>query len=69
MEVEDSFEEATGKLQRAMDQVNSWTRKWLMKLNEAKSANMDFTNKRCQHIPITTHDKSYLTQTQRNTLA
>jgi len=27
MEVEDSFEEATGKLQRAVDQVNNRTRK------------------------------------------
>jgi carbamoylphosphate synthase large subunit len=32
MAVGDSFEEATEKLQRAVDQVNNWTRKWLMKL-------------------------------------
>jgi hypothetical protein len=30
MAVGDSFEEATDKLQRAVDQVNTWTRKWLI---------------------------------------
>jgi len=57
MAVGDSVEEATDKLQRAFDKVNSWTRKWLLKLNEAKSAYVYFTNKRCQHIPITINDK------------
>ena len=32
MAVGDSFEKATEKLQRSVDQVNNWTRKWLMKL-------------------------------------
>jgi hypothetical protein len=32
MAVEDTFEEATGKLQRAVDKVNNWTRKWLITL-------------------------------------
>ena len=45
--------EATEKLQRAVDKVNKWTRKWLIKLNKAKSVHVDFTNKRCHHIPIT----------------
>jgi hypothetical protein len=35
MAVGDSVEEATRKLQRAVDKVNNWTRKWLIKLNEA----------------------------------
>jgi len=56
MAVGDSVEEATEKLQRAVDKVNNWTRKWLIKLNEAKSVHVDFTNKRCQHIPITIND-------------
>ena len=57
MAVGDSVEEATEKLQQAVDKVNNWTRKWLIKLNEAKSVHVYFTNKRCQHVPITTNDK------------
>jgi hypothetical protein len=54
--VGDSVEEATEKLQRAVDKINNWTRKWLIKLNESKPVNVDFTN-RCQRIPITINDK------------
>ena len=57
MAVGDSGEEATEKLQRAVDKINNWTRKWLIKLNEAKSVHVDFTNRRCQRIPITINDK------------
>ena len=57
MAVGESFEEATEKLQRAVDKVNNWTRKWLIKLNETKSVNVDFTNTSCQHIPLTINDK------------
>ena len=57
MAVGDSVEGATEKLQQAVDKVNNWTRKWLIRLNEAKSVHVDFTNKRCQHIPITINDK------------
>ena len=37
--------------------VNNRARKWLMKLNDVKSAHVDFTNQRCQHIPITINYK------------
>jgi hypothetical protein len=57
MAVGDGVEEATEKLQRAVDKVNNWTRKWLIKLNEANPVYVDFTNKRYQHIPITINDK------------
>jgi hypothetical protein len=57
MAVGDSVEEAAEKLQRAVDKVNNWTRKWLIKPNEAKSVHVDFINKRSQHIPITINDK------------
>ena len=57
MAVGDSVEEVTEKLQRAVHKINNWTRKWLIKLNEAKSIHMDFTNSRCQHIPITKNYK------------
>ena len=53
MTVGDSVEEATKKLQWAVDKVNKWTKTWLVKLNEAKLVHVDFTNKRCQHILIT----------------
>ena len=38
--------ESTQKLQAAITKVQSWTRKWRIKLNEAKSVHVDFTNKR-----------------------
>jgi hypothetical protein len=60
MAVGDSVEETTEKLQRAVDKIN-WSRQWLVKLNEAISVHVDFTNKRCQHIPIHINDLS-LTQ-------
>jgi len=56
MAVGDSFEKAAEKL-REFDKVNDWTRKWLIKLNEANSVHVDFNNKRCQQIPITVNDK------------
>jgi CO dehydrogenase/acetyl-CoA synthase alpha subunit len=52
MAVGGSVEETTEKLQRAVDKVNNWTSQRLVKLNEAMSVYVDFTNKRCQHIPI-----------------
>jgi len=37
--------------------LNKWTRKCLVKLNEAKSIHVCFTNKRYQHIPLTVNYK------------
>ena len=50
---------STKKLQRAVDKINNCSRKWLIELNKVKQIHVDFTNKRCQHIPINTNDKSY----------
>ena len=44
--------ESTQKLQAAITKVQSWTRKWRIKLNEAKSVHVDFTNKGVEHKPI-----------------
>ena len=44
--------ESSEKLQAAITKVQSWTRKWRIKLNEAKSVHADFTNKRVEHKPI-----------------
>jgi hypothetical protein len=53
----DSIVKATKNLQRAVDKINNWTRKWLIKLNEAKWVHVDCTNRRCQYIQITINDK------------
>jgi len=53
----ESVGETTEKLQRAVDKINNWNRKLLIKLNEAKLVHVDFTNKRCQRIPKTINDK------------
>lgn len=46
-------EEATIKLQKAVNIINKWTRKWRIKLNENKSVQIFFTNKKIKRqIPI-----------------
>ena len=54
MAVGNNVEEATEKLQRVVDNVNKWN---LIKVNEAKSVHVDFTNKRYHHKAITIHGK------------
>jgi archaellum biogenesis protein FlaJ (TadC family) len=44
--VGNSNEEATEKLQQAVNQINNWTKRWHIKLNEAKSIHVKFTNKK-----------------------
>jgi hypothetical protein len=41
-----------------IDQSKQLDQKWLIKINEVKSVHADFTNKRCQHIPITINDQA-----------
>ena len=43
---------STQKLQSAVNQINDWTNRWGIKLNETKSVHVDFTNKKIQHIPV-----------------
>jgi len=50
--------DATEKLKRAADEMNIWTRQWLIKLNKDKSIHVTFTNKRCHHIPIIMNGKT-----------
>lgn len=45
-------EEATKKLQRAVDKVSAWTKKWRIKLNESKSTHVNFTNRKVTTIPV-----------------
>lgn len=43
---------ATAKLQRSVNKIQDWTKKWRMKLNEEKSIHVNFTNKRAVYLPI-----------------
>lgn len=55
--VGNSSEEATEKLQNAINQINNWTKRWRTKLNESKSIHVNFTNKVNQHIPVYINNK------------
>ena len=47
-----SIEETSKKLQDSVSEIHKWTKKWRIKLNEAKSTHVDFTNKKIIHIPV-----------------
>lgn len=47
-----NHEEAANKLQTSVNQINNWTKRWRIKLNETKSVHINFTNKSEQQIPI-----------------
>ena len=55
--VESSNAESTGKLQTAINQVQKWTKKWHIQLNESKSFHIKFTNRRFEHIPETINNQ------------
>jgi hypothetical protein len=52
MAIGDNNSESTQKLQIAITEVKRWTRKWQIKLNNAKSVHIDFTNQCVEHKPI-----------------
>lgn len=47
-----NIEDATDRLQTAINAVNNWTKKWRIKLNETKSAHINFTNKRVNPMSL-----------------
>lgn len=47
-----THEEAAEKVQRAINRIYGWTKKWRVRLNESKSVHVNFTNKRPNYIPI-----------------
>ena len=49
--VGETIEDAIEKLQTSVNKIHEWTRKWRIKLNEIKSAHVDFTHKNVQHLP------------------
>lgn len=52
MSVSESLEISSQNLQIAVNQIQQWTKKWRIKLNESKSVHVNFTNKKFEHIPI-----------------
>lgn len=50
--VGDNNTESTEKLQNAIVQIQNWTKKWRIKLNDSKSVHIDFTNKKIEHKPV-----------------
>ena len=48
--MEETIEDATEKLQTSVNKIHEWARKWRIKLNEIKSAHVDFTNKNVQPL-------------------
>jgi len=56
--VDENVNAATSKLQRSLDKVNIWTKQWRIKLNEAKSTHINFTNKKVDPLPITINSKT-----------
>lgn len=55
--VGDNIVEATHKLQRTINTVNNWMKKWRIKLNETKTVHVNFTNKYVIWIPIVINSK------------
>lgn len=44
---------ATDKLQRAVNKIMDWAKRWRIKLNESKSQHINFTNRQKLPLPIT----------------
>jgi hypothetical protein len=53
MAVRENTEEATDKLQQAINAVNSWTKQWRIILNEGISVHVNFTNRKVGYIQVT----------------
>uniref|UniRef100_A0A0A9YSX4 Putative RNA-directed DNA polymerase from transposon X-element n=2 Tax=Lygus hesperus TaxID=30085 RepID=A0A0A9YSX4_LYGHE len=49
--------ESISKLRRSISRLQDWTAKWRIKMNEAKSVHVDFTNRRISYIPIHLNSK------------
>ena len=47
-----TIDEATNKLQNAINHVTTWIKKWRIKLNESKSTHINFTNKKVNPVAL-----------------
>lgn len=52
MVVSKYYEGATIILQNSVNKINNWSEQWRNKLNETKSAHINFTNKRDHYISV-----------------
>lgn len=52
MAVSKNYEESVNKVQNALCRIESWTKKWKIKLNENKSVHVDFTNQKIGHFQL-----------------
>jgi len=52
-----SNEGSTGELQTAINKIQKWTKKWHIQLNESKLVHINFTNRCCEHIPVTINNQ------------
>jgi hypothetical protein len=53
MAVGENIEEATAKLQQAINAINSCSKQWRVILNEIKSVHVNFTNRKVRYIEVT----------------
>ena len=49
--------ESTSRVASSVSLFSDWTKKWRIKLNEAKSSHVNFTNRRINYIPVRINDK------------
>lgn len=52
-----NHKQAVNNVQKAVNTIYNWTKKWRIKLNEAKSVHVDFTNKRPDYHPVYINDQ------------
>lgn len=50
--IDESVDKSTTKLQKAIDQINKWTKKWSIKLNDSKSIHVNYTYKKDNYLPV-----------------
>ncbi|XP_039297911.1 uncharacterized protein LOC111054701 [Nilaparvata lugens] len=53
----DNSQESMRKLQDAADEISSWAKLWKIKVNETKSVQVNFTNRKCEQIPLAINGK------------
>lgn len=51
--VGEGTEETTELLQQAINEIDTWTKRWRIKLNESKSVHINFMNKKDEYVPVT----------------
>lgn len=60
--VGNTIEETTTNLQDAINNINAWTRRWRIKLNEGKSSHINFTNRKIKYLPVELNNRTITCQ-------